>query len=63
MMGMLMVHTEMSINVSNSDPTLTSPSQFGYWTIYNDSVLTCTEFLDADEVVTPTFLGMSVVLQ
>ena len=50
-------YTEMSITISNSDPTLTSPIiSSGAGTVYNDSVLTCTSTAsDADEVVTPTY--------
>ena len=38
------VFTEMGITISNSDPTLTSPLiSSGTGTVYNDSVLTCTD--------------------
>ena len=50
-------YTEMSITISNSEPTLTSPLiSSGTGTVYNDSILTCTSTAsDADEVVTPTY--------
>ena len=50
-------YTEMSVTISNSDPTLTSPLiGSGTGTVYNDSVLTCTSSAsDADEVVNATY--------
>ena len=50
-------YTEVSVTISNSDPTLTTPviSSSGGG-IYNDSVLTCNSTAsDADEAVTPTY--------
>ena len=49
-------YTEVSVTISNSDPTLTTPVISSSGGIYNDSVLTCVSTAsDADEVVTATY--------